>query len=198
MRKTRSIVLAAALVAFAAGLAPAATYDLDPAHTQVMFKVKHMGIATVTGKFKDFSGTVEFTPGELEQADASATIQTQSVDTGIDDRDNHLRSDDFFSAEKFPEIKFQSTEIRNVEGDEFEVVGDLTIRDVTKQVVLDGTFNGQVVDPWGNERIAFSAEGKINRKEFGLQWNKLLETGGLVVDDEVRMILEVEAIRQKG
>lgn len=197
-KKTRIIVSAAALLALAAGIAPAATYDLDPAHTQIMFKVKHMGIATVTGQFKEFTGTVEFTPGKLEAAGAAATIAVQSVDTGIGDRDNHLRADDFFGADEYPEITFRSTEIRNVEGDEFEVVGDLTIRDVTKQVVLDGQFNGQVVDPWGNERIAFTAEGKINRKEFGLMWNNVLEAGGLVVADEVRMVIEVEAIKQKG
>jgi polyisoprenoid-binding protein YceI len=175
---------------------PAGTYAVDNSHSEVAFKVKHLGLATVTGYFRDYEATVASTSGEIEDLEFNATIQATSIDTGNDKRDDHLRSGDFFEVETYPTLTFVSTAIRNIDGDEFEIVGDLTMHGVTKSIVLEAELTGQGKDPWGGQRIAVEAEGEINRKDFGLTWNKALETGGLLVGEDVRLVLTAEAVLQ--
>ena len=191
-----STAAALALCISAAPPAAADTYKIDPAHTEVGFKVRHLGVSSVSGAFKDLDGTFTFDPKDIKASTVKAQIKTPSVDTGVEKRDTHLKSDDFFAAEKFPEITFVSKEIKDVKGDTFTVVGDLTIHGTTKSVELMTTYNGAVKDPWGNEKAGFSAETKINRKDFGLKYNQLLESGGMVVGDEVKITLEVEGTKQ--
>lgn len=169
---------------------------VDPTHTNVEFSVKHMMIATVRGRFGKVEGVIEGDPGDLTSARFEATIDTQSIDTRQEDRDNHLRSADFFDVANHPNITFKSTKVEKVGDNEYKVTGDLTIRGVTRPVTLDTTFEGRGKDPWGGERIALSATGKINRKDFGLTWNAALETGGVLVSDEVKIELNVEAVLQ--
>jgi len=174
----------------------ATTWQIDPAHTEVGFVVKHMMFAKVRGGFNEFAGTiVQGENGDLANGSFSATIQTASVDTGNGDRDAHLRSNDFFNAEEFSTITFNSTSIERVAEDQLKVHGELTIRDVTKTITLDVKETGTGVDPWGNMRIGIQAEGVINRKEFGLMWNQALEAGGVLVGDEVTLTIEAQAVK---
>ncbi len=179
--------------------ATAAEYQIDAAHSDVQFRVRHMGISTVTGSFGEFEGNFNLDPANVEATTGQLTIKTTSVNTNNNRRDNHLRSDDFFNAEKFPEIKFKSKEVRNVNMADTtaELVGYLTIRDVTKEIVLQVKGTGILAkDPWGNERAAFSATGRINRFDFDLKWNNLIEGGGgLVVAPEVDIILSFQGVR---
>lgn len=172
----------------------AGTYEIDPSHSVVEFVVRHMGLAKVRGRFNDFRGTIEI-GDELEQSSARGTIQTASIDTRDEDRDQHLRSPDFFDVQQHPTIEFRSTGVRR-EGDQWLVDGELTITDQTRPVTLDVDFEGGAPDPWGNERVGFSASTTINRHDFGLNWNVALETGGWLVGKEVKLELSVEAIRQ--
>ncbi len=197
MHRIFAVLMALTLFLAGAGIASAETYNLDPAHSHVMFKVKHLGISTVTGRFEAFAGTFDFDPAKVSTGATSVTIDVGSINTDVEDRDNHLKSAEFFDAEQFPEISFTSKKVQSVDGNEFEIVGDLTIRGVTKSVTLDVELGGTVTDPWGNERAAFTATTKIDRKDFGLVWNKVLETGGLVVGNEVRISLEIEGIKAK-
>lgn len=175
----------------------ATTWQIDPAHTEVGFVVKHMMFAKVRGGFNEFTGTIEQgEDGDLASGSFSATIQTASVDTGNEDRDNHLRSNDFFNAEEFTAITFNSTSIERVADDKLKVHGELTIRDVTKTITLDVTETGTGVDPWGNMRIGIQAEGTINREEFGLTWNQALEAGGVLVGKDVTLTIEAQAVAQ--
>ncbi len=178
--------------------AEAVSYAIDPDHSQVIFKVKHMGISTVTGRFDLMEGSYTFDDKDISNSSVETTIQTASVNTNKQKRDDHLKSPDFLNVDKYPTITFKSKEIRKDDGDDFTIVGDLTINGVTKQVELDAEYGGKAVDPMGNERTAFTAETKIDRKDFGLTWNKTLDTGGLVVGDDVKIELEVEGIRKKG
>ncbi|NDC38436.1 MAG: polyisoprenoid-binding protein [Proteobacteria bacterium] len=177
--------------------AGAESYTIDSAHTTVGFKIKHMAISTVTGQFADFGGTFSYNPKDVKSSKVAATIKAPSISTQHQKRDDHLRGSDFFDVLKFPEISFVSKEILDPSAESFKVRGDLTIRGVTKPVTLDVTFGGAAKDPWGNEKIAFSATTKINRRDFGLTWSKLLETGALVVGDEVAINLEVEGTKTK-
>ena len=167
------------------------TFVADKAHSQVGFKVKHLGISNVRGNFADYDATVQFDPENLETLQVEATINVGSIDTGIERRDNHLRSDDFFNAEAFPTITFVSKEMRSLDGDEFELVGDLTIRDVTKEVVLEGEFLGSAAQG-DKQKAGFEAETTINRFDYNLKWDNLTEAGGFVVGEEVDVILELE------
>lgn len=187
----------AACVIFGASNVFAANYKVDPSHSLIQFKVKHLAIATVRGNFVDFDGEFSYDPANIAASKASATISAKSVDTSNQKRDDHLRNEDFFNVEKHPQIKFVSKEIKDIDDNEFVVVGDLTINGVTKTIELEAEFNGVAKDPWGNERAGFTAEGKIDRKDFGLTWNKALEAGGFVVGDEVKIHLEVEGIKEK-
>jgi len=169
-------------------------WKLDPTHTAVEFSAKHLMITTVKGRITDIEGSIYTDERDPKNSSVEATLKATSLDTRTDQRDQHLRSADFLNVEKYPEIKFRSTKI---EGDrqEFKLTGDLTIRDVTRPITLHVTFEGRTKDPWGGERVGFSASGKIDRRDFGLTWNQLLETGGVTVGNEIKIGLEVEAVR---
>jgi polyisoprenoid-binding protein YceI len=173
----------------------AATYQIDPIHTQIHFTIPHLMVFKVRGNFNDFVGTVDVDAADKSLSATAATIQTASIDTRNKKRDDHLRSADFFAVEKFPEIRFASKQISGT-GDMITVVGDLTIKGVTKKITLTGSFLGVATDPWGNQRAGFEATGTINRRDFGLTWNKALETGGVVVGDELEIGLEIEAVKK--
>jgi polyisoprenoid-binding protein YceI len=172
------------------------TYDIDAAHSEATFSVRHL-ITKVRGRFSDFAGTIAFDPANPANSTVSFTIQAASIDTSQKDRDAHLRSADFFDVEKFPTISFVSTTITPRGDDTYDVTGRFTVRDVTKVITLPVTFLGQARDPWGNDRIAFEAEYTINRKDYGLNWNAALETGGFLVGDDVKITLSVQAVPTK-
>ncbi|HTI11909.1 MAG TPA: YceI family protein [Puia sp.] len=172
-------------------------WTLDPTHSEVQFKVKHMMISTVTGHFTKFDGSVETEDEDFTKAKVSFTVDADSITTGNEQRDGHLKSPEFFDAPKFPQLKFVITKVESVDNDgSYETYGDLTIRDVTKSVKLDTEFGGVIKDPWGNTRAGFTVSGKINRKEFGLVWHAVTETGGIVLSDEVRIHVGLEFIKQ--
>lgn len=196
MRKTILLSVCTLLFLSFPGPSFAATYKIDTDHTEITFKVKHLGISYVSGSFGEFQGTFEFDPNNVDASRTEAKIAAKSINTRNKKRDDHLRAPDFLDASKFPAITFVSKEIKNVNGSNFTVVGDLSIHGVTKEVELAVTFNGAVKDPWGNEKAAFSASTEINRKHFGLTWNKLLETGAFVVGEEVKISIEVEGTKQ--
>ena len=167
------------------------TWDIDASHSTVGFVVRHMMVSKVRGFFRDFSGEI-VTAEDPTQSTVTATIDLGSIDTRQEQRDAHLRSPDFFDAEKWPTMRFIGKRIEDKSGDEFKLVGDLTIRDVTREITLDVTTEGTVTDPWGNARIGFSARGKLDRTDFGLTWNQALEAGGFVVSDEIRISVDAE------
>ncbi len=171
----------------------ATKWSLDPAHSQLEFGVRHMMLSTVKGLFTDVSGTIHYDDGNLEDAVVEVEIPVESIDTRNADRDGHLKSEDFFNVEKHPAITFKSRKVTGTP-ESFKVTGDLTIRGTTREVVLDAELLGGGEDPWGNQRLGFKAETKINRKDFGLTWNQALETGGVLVGDEVRISLEVQGV----
>jgi polyisoprenoid-binding protein YceI len=177
----------------------AETWVIDPAHTVSGFTVKHMMITNVTGVFEVTRGTIEYKPGDPGSVKADITLEARSVNTRIGRRDDDLRSDNFFSVEKFPTLAFRSRRVQNVRAEGFDLVGDLTIRDVTREVVLkvDGP-TAPIKDPQGNRRVGATASTTINRKDFGIMWNRTIEAGGVVVGDEVRINLEVEAVEKKS
>ncbi|MGS2644219.1 YceI family protein [Streptosporangium sp. LJ11] len=168
------------------------TYALDVAHTQIGFVVKHMMVSKVRGQFNEFAGSVTIAENPLDSS-AQLSIKTVSITTGAPDRDNHLRSDDFLSVDKFPELTFRSTRVLGHSGDEFTLVGDLTIRDVTKQVELTVEYGGAGTNPWGQDVWGFSIKTEIDREEFGLTWNQALETGGVLVGKKIKIEIEGEA-----
>jgi polyisoprenoid-binding protein YceI len=171
-------------------------WQIDLAHSEVTFSVKHMMISTVRGKFSRFSGTVDANEQNPAGAQIAVQIEAASLDTGNEQRDGHLRSPDFFDVERFPTISFKSTRIEQSGDSEYAMHGDLTIRDVTKPVVLNVEYAGQAKSPWGVVSAGFSAQTKINRKDWGLNWNVALETGGWLVSDEIRISIEVELQQQ--
>ncbi|WP_055480947.1 YceI family protein [Sphaerimonospora mesophila] len=170
-------------------------FELDLAHTRVGFVVKHMMVSKVRGHFGGFEGKIVIAENPLEST-VEAVLKTATIDTGVADRDTHLRSDDFLSADKFPEITFRGKRIKDHSGDEFTIVGDLTIREVTKEVELKVEFTGAATNPWGQEIFGFSAETDIDREEFGLTWNQALEAGGVLVGKKVKIEIEGEAVRK--
>ncbi len=172
-----------------------AVWKIDPTHTHAEFGVRHLMISTVKGHFTDVAGTVVVEDADPTTAQVDVTIGVTSIDTRVEPRDQHLRSADFFDAERFPTITFRSTKVERVGDERYEVTGDLTIRDVTRPVTLDVEGLGGVRDPWGNERAGYTATARVDRKDFGLNWNQALETGGFVVGDEVKLGLEVELVR---
>lgn len=173
-----------------------AKWVVDGSHSEVGFAVRHMMIATTKGRFSKVEGTLDFDPENLAAATFEGKIEAGSIDTRDENRDNHLRSADFFDVENHPFITFTNSKVTKVDGNEFTLVGDLTIRGTTKQVTLAGEFLGTNVDPWGNTKAGFTASGKVNRKEFGLLWNVALEAGGVLVADEVKLTLELEFNKQ--
>ncbi len=176
-------------------IAAPTAWSVDASHSEVGFSVKHLMISTVRGRFANVSGTVSFVEGNFSDAAADITIDAASIDTREDKRDAHLRSADFFDVDTFPTLTFKSRRVQNVKDQTFELVGDLTIRGITREVVLDVTFEGTQKDPWGNLKSGFSATTRINRKDFGLTWNAALETGGVLVGEDVKISLDVQLLR---
>lgn len=170
----------------------ATKWALDTTHSEIKFKVRHMMITNVSGSFNELNATIENFDDNFETAIVEFNAKTNSVDTANEQRDAHLKSADFFDAEKFPEMKFKSTGIERKAGNDFLMHGHLTIKDVTKEVALNVEFGGINKDPWGNMKSGFSVEGKINRKDFGLNWNAALETGGVLVSEEVKIMGEIQ------
>ena len=170
-------------------------WAIDPAHSEVQFKVKHLMISTVTGSFKQFGAEAELEGDDLTNAQVSFWADTASIFTNDEKRDAHLRSPDFFDSEQFPKLTFTSTRIEG-SGSNWKVTGDLTIKGVTKPVTLDVEWSGQAKDPWGNTKAGLNLSGKIDRKEWGLTWNAALETGGVLVSEEVRILCEVQLAHQ--
>lgn len=169
----------------------------DPTHSEIQFKVKHLMITTVTGYFREFSATAETDGNDFTNARIDFEAKTASVDTNMADRDKHLRSGDFFDAEKFPVLKFRSTSMEKQSEDEYLLKGELTIREATKPVTLKAEFGGVMKDPWGQEKAGFSLSGKIDRKDWDLNWNATLEAGGVLVSDEVRLYCEMQLVKQQ-
>ena len=171
------------------------TYKIDKAHSEATFQVRHL-VTKIRGRFTEFEGAIEYNEGNPEQSSVNFTIRAASIDTAEPDRDTHLRSADFFDVDKFPTIDFHSKRITRRDGDEFDVVGDLTIHGITKELVLPVAHMGKATDPWGGQRVGFEAETTLNRKDFALNWNAVLEAGGFLVGDEVKVSIDVQAVAQ--
>jgi len=167
-------------------------WAIDPMHSEVQFKVKHLVISTVTGTFKSFEGSLETENEDFTDAEINFSLDTNSIDTNQPDRDAHLKSADFFEAEKYPKITFKSTSFDKVEGERYKLKGNLTIKDVTKPIIFDAEFGGTATDFYGNVKAGFEVTGKINRKEFGLVWNGITEAGAIVVGEDVRLNVNVQ------
>ncbi|BCR04348.1 polyisoprenoid-binding protein [Desulfuromonas versatilis] len=179
--------------------AGAATWNIDPDHSNAQFKVQHMVITYVRGNFPDVQGTVVLDDQDITKSKVDVSITAASLDTNVEKRDNHLKSPDFFDVEKYPALTFKSKSVESNGNGELKVLGDLTIRGITREVELQVSGPTQsITDPWGNTRKGAQATAKVNRKDFGMTWNKTLDTGGLVVGDDVEISIEVELIEQKG
>ncbi len=172
-----------------------ATWKIDAGHSTVEFVAKHMMITSVRGRFPDVEGTIRFDEENIANSSVEASIKVATVTSGSEQRDNHLRTGDFFLAEEYPTITFKSTRIEPKGDEHYNVIGDLTIRGITREVALNTTFEGRNVSPWGAEAIGFSATTTVNRKDFGLNWNVALETGGVLVGDKIKIELNIEAVR---
>ncbi|MBA3364839.1 MAG: YceI family protein [Actinobacteria bacterium] len=172
---------------------PSGRWQVDPAHSSIEFGIKHLLITTVKGKFGEFEGIIEV--AEDGSAHASASVRSESIDTHEPQRDGHLRSPDFFDADRFPEIQFESSRIENVEGNRFRVRGDLSIRDATQELELEAELTGSAVDPWGNERIGLVLRGQLNPNDYGVDWNQELESGGNLLGDRVDIVVDVSALK---
>ncbi len=171
-------------------------WAVDAAHSSIDFSVKHMMVSTVRGTFHDFEATIEADPTDLTTADIEFSVDVASIETRNKDRENHLKSADFFDVESHPKMTFKATKIVKTGDDEYDITGDLTIRGVTRSETFHATFEGQGKNPWGQEVAGFSAEGKINRQDYGLKWNAALETGGVLVADQVKIHIQLEATKQ--
>lgn len=172
------------------------TWEVDKSHSKVGFSVTHLVITDVDGDFKEFDATITSTSDDFENTSIDFSANIASIDTDNEKRDGHLKSDDFFNAEQFPKMTFKSKSMTKVEGKNYKLVGDLTIRDITKEVELDVIYNGTVKDPWGNTKAGFSLEGEVNRFDYNLKWDAALETGGLVVGKEVTIIAKLQLIKK--
>jgi polyisoprenoid-binding protein YceI len=169
-------------------------FAIDATHSEIGFGVKHMMVSKVRGRFGQYAGTIEIAD-DIVSSKIELAVEMNSIDTRDEGRDNHLRSDDFFGAETHPTMTFKSTDIRHKSGDKFEVTGDLTIKGVTKPITLDVNYEGVVTDPWGAQRVGFSARGELDRFDYGVTFGAALETGGLVVAKKVALEFEIEAVR---
>jgi len=170
-------------------------WTIDPTHSEVGFKVKHMMFTNVKGLFNDYSANIDFND-DLKEANLQFEAKINSIFTNNADRDNHLKSADFFDAEQYPTLNFKSTNIQG-NGSEYEITGDLTIKGITKPVTLNAEFSGLMTDPWGNTKVGLNLDGKINRKDFGLTYNAALETGGVLVGEDVKLNAEIQLVEQK-
>lgn len=169
---------------------------IDPIHSEISFKIRHLMITNVKGSFKEFDATIYSTGDDFTTAEIDCWINVASVDTGSEERDGHIKGEEFFDAANFPQILFEATSYENVDNDgSYELYGDLTIKGISKQVKLDVEFGGIVRDPWGNEKAGFTINGKVNRKDWGLNWNATLETGGVLISDEVKISCEIQLMR---
>ena len=201
MNKTRTLAAALAIATLALtplappAAEPPATFNVDPAHSSVGFKIRHL-ISKVSGSFKEFSGTVVGDPKSPATATVTFTIKASSIDTANADRDKHLNTPDFFDTAKYPEITFKSSKITHRGGDRYDVAGSFTMRGVTKEIVIPVTFGGVAKDPWGGERAGFSMQFSLNRKDYGIVFNKILDAGGTLLGDEVEISIDLEAIKK--
>jgi polyisoprenoid-binding protein YceI len=195
MDMKKKTLIAPLLALFLCSQAWAATFQVDPDHSSVSFKIRHL-ISKTQGQFNKFEGTIEFEAGKPETWAASGTIQTASIDTNNEKRDAHLKTADFFDAEKFPTIEFRTTGVKESTENTAKVEGVLKMHGVEKPILLDVTLGGTVKDPWGNERIAFSAKTTVNRKDFGMTYNQALDAGGLMLGEDVEIDLEIEGIKK--
>lgn len=171
-----------------------ATWNLDKAHSEIEFKVKHMMISNVKGHFQDFDVTVNGSAEDLSQAQVDVEIKTASINTKSESRDEHLKGEDFFSTGTYPVIHFKTTEIKKVDDDEFQLIGDLSVKDVTRPATFIAEFGGIAKDPWGNQKVGYTVSGKINRQDFGLTWNAALETGGVMVSEDVKFYADLQFV----
>ncbi len=177
--------------------AQSTNWNVDASHTNVKFSVTHMMVSEVEGSFRTFDGKVTSASADFNNASIEFKVDVNSINTDNDDRDKHLKSDDFFNAAKFPQMTFKSSSFKKVEGNKYQLTGDLTIRDVTKKVNFDVVYGGTAKDPWGNTKAGFKAKGNINRKDFKLMWSAVTEAGGLVVSDEVEIKINLELTQAK-
>ncbi len=171
-------------------------WNIDPTHSEIQFKVKHLVISTVTGHFREFEGTVETEGDNFSTAEIKFSASTASVDTNQEQRDEHLRGEDFFNSEKFPKMTFESTDVKKVGDDDYIITGDLTIKSTTKSVELKAEHGGYMTDFYGNYKAGFEVTGKINRKDFDLVWNGVTEAGGIVVSDDVKLAFNIQVAKQ--
>jgi polyisoprenoid-binding protein YceI len=170
-------------------------YTIDPAHTRIGFQARHAMVTKVRGAFKEFEGSFHFDPHNPEESRATVTIQAKSIDTGNEQRDAHLRSNDFFAMDEYPEIKFESTSVERLDDSSFRLHGDLSIRGVTRPISIDFEYNGAEIDPWGNTRVGFEGSTEVNRKDWGVNWNAALDSGGVLVSDKVKLEFDVAATK---
>jgi len=195
-RRSAAFITALLLGIPLSGHAETARWNVDPEHSTIEFRVSHMVISKTTGRFMDYTGFIEMDAEAGAVKAIEATIKAASVNTNHEKRDAHLRNPDFFDVEKYPVITYRMKSAKKT-GDGYTAVGDLTVRGVTKEIALTGNFNGATKDPLGNQRAGFTGEGKVNRKDYGMVWNKTLDSGGLVVGDEVFIKLDIECIKEK-
>ena len=195
MIRARASLLATALLVASPALAQG-TYTSDKAHSEFNFEIRHL-VSRVSGRFNDFTATLKLDPAAPDTSSVEVVIKATSIDTRIEDRDKHLRSADFFDVEKYPEITFKSTKIKSTGKDAYDVTGNFTMRGVTKEITLPVTFLGFIKDPRGNQRAGFSSETKLNRKEYGINWNRALDAGGFLLGDDVRVTVNMEAVEKK-
>ena len=172
------------------------SWVIDPTHSEIQFKVKHLVISTVTGSFKSFEGSAETEGDSFDGASVQFSADVNSIDTNMEQRDAHLKSADFFDAENHPKLTFVSTSFTQKDEETYEVVGDLTMRGVTKSVILTATYGGSMVDFYGNSKVGFEISGKVNRKDFNLNWSAVTEAGGVVVSDDVKLHVNVQLVKQ--
>lgn len=194
MKKTLFTLLFAATTWLASAQT---TWNVDASHSNVKFSVVHMVVSETEGYFKTYSGKVVSTTPDFNGATIEFTVDVNSINTDNEERDKHLKSYDFFNAEKYPKMTFKSTSFKKISGNTYELTGNLTIRDVTKQVTFQVTYGGTAKDPWGNVKAGFKAKGKINRKDYNLKWSVLTEAGGMVVSEDVDILLNIELVQAK-
>jgi polyisoprenoid-binding protein YceI len=192
----RKTLLAAALIATSTVAAQADVYTIDKGHSEVSFQVRHL-VTQVRGGFNDYEGTINLDPANLEKSSVDFRIKAASIDTNLPDRDKHLKGEDFFFVEKYPDITFKSKSIKKTGKDAYNVAGTLTMRGVAKEVTLPVTFLGTVKDPWGNEKAGFATDLTLNRKDYGINWNAALDNGGVVLSDDVKISINLETQKKK-
>jgi polyisoprenoid-binding protein YceI len=173
-------------------------WQIDPAHTSINFSARHMMVAKVRGQFEEFSADIDFDPKDLEATEVVAKIDVASINTREKDRDAHLRSADFFNADEYPTMIFRSTKVEKISGNKGKLTGELTIKDITREVTLDVQYSGILENPWGKKQAGFSATGKVNRKQWDLNWNVALEAGGWLVGDEITIDIDAELVRAEA